>query len=310
MNTEATGRAKRDKRRANEKKTKAIQRIQLSMTAPMDIGQEFADAQLAMGEDEVFNLGEAEKRGMRDIDASSSESEEEDDEEEDVEMLDSDDERERKAQKLEGALDGMYDTYKQRMAERDAKWRAREAREKDKKNDAWAGIRKDSDVESSSDDGSDGGHVSARKIAARVAVRNADDDDDESEDGGWDAVQAAKARNDEDSDSDSDSDSHADEVEEKKALPSNKKRRAADGSATLITTLDDGKMAVKPSKAAQVWFSQDLFKGVGNIDDIEDDDEEDPDATEDDSSTVESELEVCACCLRTERFPLTTILII
>lgn len=258
----------------------------------MDIGQEFADAQLALGEDEVFDLGEVEKKGMRlrDIDASSSSSsEDEADSDEDAAMLDSDDERERKAQQLEGALDGMYDTYRQRMAERDAKWKAREAREKDKKNDAWAGIRKGSDDESSSDDDSDGEGVSSRKIASRITAGNIVDDDGESEEGGWDTVQAAKSRNDANSDSDSDSDSEEDDIKEKQILPSNKRRKAADGSATLITTLDDGKSTLKPSKAAQVWFSQDVFKGIGNLDDINDeDDEEDPDATEDESSTVES----------------------
>lgn len=245
----------------------------------MDIGQEFADTQLDAGE-EMFDLGEAEKRGMRHADdASSSSSEDEADEEED-ELMDSDEERERKTQQLEGALDGMYDTYKRRMAERDAKWRAREAREKDNKNAAWAGIRKDSDDSSDGGD-SDGEGVSARKIAARIAA-NTEDNDDASEDGGWDVVQAAKSRNDVDSDSDSDS-------SDLEPLPSKKKRKGLDGSATLITSLDDGKSAVKPSKAAQVWFSQDVFKGIGNIDDIEDDETDDAEATDDESSTLDSD---------------------
>lgn len=259
--------------------------MQLSMTAPMDIGQEFADTQLDAGE-EMFDLGEAEKRGMRHADDASLSSSEDEAEEEEDELLDSDEERERKTQQLEGALDGMYDTYKRRMAERDAKWRAREAREKDNKNAAWAGIRKDSDDSSDGGD-SDGEGVSARKIAARIAA-NTEDNDDASEDGGWDVVQAAKSRNDVDSDSDSDySDEEADEDLE--PLPSKKKRKGLDGAATLITSLDDGKSVVKPSKAAQVWFSQDVFKGIGDIDDIEDDETEDAEATDDESSTLDSD---------------------
>lgn len=270
---------KRERRKANEKRTKTIQRIQLSMTAPMDIGQEFADAQLAHGED-VFDLGEAEKRGMYDVDASSSSSSENEEEREE-EMFDSEDEGHEKTRQLEGALDGMYDTYRQRMAERDAKWKAREARAKDKKNDAWAGIRKGSDDDSSESDS----NVSARKIAARVAPdEDNDGENDESEEGGWDAMQAAKDR-DSDSDLDSDSDENGGEVR----LQTRKKRKGLDGSATLITSLDDGKTTVKASKAAQVWFSQDVFKGV-NIDNIEDDQGVNSDANE--SSTLESDEDI------------------
>lgn len=277
LNAEARSRSKRERRKANEKRTKTIQRMQLSMTAPMDIGQAFADAQLAHGED-VFDLGEAEKRGMRDADASSASSSEDEDEEEEDEILVSEDERERKTRQLESALDGMYDTYRQRMAERDAKWKAREARAEDKKNDAWVGIRKDSD------DSSDGEGDDDEGVSARVASENG-----ESEEGGWDVLQAAKYR-----DSDSGSDSNDDEVQ----LQARKKRKGLDGSATLITSLDDGKATLKPSKAAQVWFSQDVFKSVGNLDDIQDDDNTGSDAADDDSSTLEShEIREVSCAV-------------
>jgi AdoMet-dependent rRNA methyltransferase SPB1 len=55
---------KRERRRANEVKTKTIQRMQLQMTAPMDIGMEQHDASLGYGQDDVFDLTGAE-RGMK-----------------------------------------------------------------------------------------------------------------------------------------------------------------------------------------------------------------------------------------------------
>jgi len=282
LQAEAHSRTKRERRKANEKRTKVIQRIQLSMTAPMDIGQEFSDAQLARGE-EVFGLAEAEERGMRDVDASSSSSSGDDEETQDG-MSGSEDEHDRMTRQLEGALDDMYDTYRQRMAERDAKWKAREARAKDKKNDAWAGVRRDSDDESS-DGESDGEGVSARKIATRIAPQEYDGENDgESEEGGWDAMQAAKDR---DSGSDSDSDADSDEHDGEMHLRTRKKLKGIDGSATLITSLDDGKANLKPSRVAQLWFSQDVFKGIGNIDDIEDD-ETGSDATGGESSNLAS----------------------
>src|SRR5882762_2555385 len=64
LNAEHAARTKRERRRANEVKTKTIQRMQLQMTAPMDIGMEQHDASLGFGQDDVFDLTGAEK-GMR-----------------------------------------------------------------------------------------------------------------------------------------------------------------------------------------------------------------------------------------------------
>ncbi|KAF9504926.1 hypothetical protein BS47DRAFT_1374347 [Hydnum rufescens UP504] len=272
LNTEASAREKRERRRRNEKKTKTIQRMQLSMTTPMDIGQEFADSQLNGGD--IFDLGEAEKRGMRNAMEGEVDSDSDDDKPQapaldaDDEVLDSEDERERKLRQLEGTLDGMYENYRERMSERDAKWKARQARLQDKKNDAWAGIRKPDDENS---DDSDAGGSDAREI-----VRRAIPDGDGSE-GGWDVVQKAKARaGEDDSSSDADSsdeDRGDDEPFDEEELPSVKRRKTADGSAALVTPLEDPKNKVQPSKAAQVWFSQDVFKGVDDLDHIEDDED-------------------------------------
>ncbi|KIJ68338.1 hypothetical protein HYDPIDRAFT_24627, partial [Hydnomerulius pinastri MD-312] len=48
LNAEAAAKAKRERRRANEIKTKTIQRMQLQMTAPLDIGLEQNDASLRL----------------------------------------------------------------------------------------------------------------------------------------------------------------------------------------------------------------------------------------------------------------------
>jgi AdoMet-dependent rRNA methyltransferase SPB1 len=71
-------------------------------------------------------------------------------EDEDEEMLDSDEERERKVAGLEAELDGMYDMYQERMKERDAKFKVTEERRKHGQLEEWHGIQeKDSDEEDS-----------------------------------------------------------------------------------------------------------------------------------------------------------------
>ncbi|CAE6437170.1 unnamed protein product, partial [Rhizoctonia solani] len=56
LTTESAARAKRDRRRANEKRTRTVMRMQLQMTAPLDIGMDFKDDAL---KGDVFDLGEA-----------------------------------------------------------------------------------------------------------------------------------------------------------------------------------------------------------------------------------------------------------
>ena len=74
---------------------------------------------------------------------------------------------------LEDELDGLYNTYQDRLRERDAKYRVKEARKNDKSREEWGGIKE----------------------------KGSDDEDDESdEEGGWDQQQARKAKADSDSD--------------------------------------------------------------------------------------------------------------
>jgi AdoMet-dependent rRNA methyltransferase SPB1 len=144
---------KREKRRANEQKQKDIVRMQLHMTAPMDIGLEQAGPS---GDGAMFALRSVDKASAvgkishgkmgiiapanesKDRDSglgSSAETDSEDDEEED---------------RLERELDGMYDQYKERKAEVDAKYRAKRAR-KEHDDEEWEGVS-GSEMEVSDDD--------------------------------------------------------------------------------------------------------------------------------------------------------------
>ena len=177
MKEKNTSKNKRKKRRENEQKQKEIVRMQLNMTAPMDIGMEQADA---MGDGALFGLkkiddttamqriargkmaivnAEAEKKAAdaksrADRDSglgSSGETDSEDDEDEE-----DDDEVDR----LEREMDGQYDDYQTRRAELDAKHMAKKARQQHA-DDEWEGVSaggsdiEDSDGELEEDSSSD-----------------------------------------------------------------------------------------------------------------------------------------------------------
>ncbi|KAI0721317.1 Spb1 C-terminal domain-containing protein [Cerioporus squamosus] len=271
LNAEAAARAKRQRRRANEIKTRTIQRMQLRMTAPMDIGLEQADPALG-GQDDIFDLDEGSKalRGKRAAagleDESDSGEDEGEDEDDDDEALDSEEERERKVAELEAELDGMYDAYQEHLKERDAKYKVKEALKNNKAREAWHGIG-----------------------------QGDSDDDSDVEDGGYEKVQRAKARIGE-NDSDS-SDDSSDEEDEADAAPVvGKKRRRADvaesGSkskkARTAVKLEEPKTGASLSRSAQMWFDQDMFAGLGaEVEDDDDEDEEDMEDSEEEEEDAE-----------------------
>ncbi|OBZ79287.1 AdoMet-dependent rRNA methyltransferase SPB1 [Grifola frondosa] len=245
LNAEAAARAKRERRRANEVKTRTIQRMQLQMTAPLDIGMEQNDAALGHGED-VFDLDNAAKalRGkggkarLGEDEDDDSDEEEAVDEEEEEDVLDSEEEQERKVAGLEAELDGLYDAYQEHLKERDAKYKVKEARKNNKERETWGGIRK------------------------------ADSDEDSDEEGGWDKMEQAKDRTGEDSSSDDSSDEE-EEDDHDSAIAGKKRRRTDSGDsaqkskkARPLAKLDESQAAQKLSRAAQVWFNQDCFAGA------------------------------------------------
>lgn len=145
---------KRERRKENEKKQKEIIRMQLNMMAPMDIGMEDAgptgvDAMFALknidkasavnkiakGRMGVIKEGAANKGHDSGI-GSSPETDDESDEEED---------------RLERELDGLYDEFRERKAEVDAKYRAKKARQEHDDGE-WEGVSAD---EGASDDDDD-----------------------------------------------------------------------------------------------------------------------------------------------------------
>jgi len=257
--------------------------MQLNMTAPADLDNE--DRALG-GEEEVFDLGEGEKevsRGglrsalgdvVRDQDGLS-ESEEEDAAEADVgeeDVYDSEEERELKLSGLEGELDELYDQYRERMSERDAKWRVKQARMKDRNQDAWHGIQGDYEPE----DGVDKGY---RDGMVRAPRRDGGDehDGDESEEGGWDVVAAGKAKLGEEINSSDEEEKDEDEDEN----PIRRKvrfRRAVvptpvKSAGNLVTSLQDGETRAQMSRQAQLWFAQPVFKGLDDLMALDDEDE-------------------------------------
>ncbi|KAM0395142.1 hypothetical protein ACHAQC_004987 [Fusarium culmorum] len=141
MKDKENSKRRREKRRENERKQREIVRMQLNMTAPMDIGMEEAGP---IGEGAMFSLKKVDKtdamrrlnRGkmivpsqapQKQLDSglgSSGETDDESDPEED---------------RLERELDSMYDHYKERKSEIDAKYRAKKAR-KEHGDDEWEGL--------------------------------------------------------------------------------------------------------------------------------------------------------------------------
>ncbi|EJD52173.1 FtsJ-domain-containing protein [Auricularia subglabra TFB-10046 SS5] len=279
LNAEAAARAKRERRRANEKRTKTIQRMQLHMTAPLDIGQELQDQSL-VGQDDMFDLDTAEKAGRKlRTTMDDSDSDEADATKPARAGLDSDSDDDsdddagaRKAAKLERELDGLYDAYQEKLAERDAKYRAKQARKSNKdREETWGGIH-DAQDGSGDDDAADGS------------------DAETSEEGGWDVVQRHKRRLESDDSSDDSDDS--DDSDADPTPPSKKRRKDPKPNpeprakkTKLLTKLDDQPKA-SSSRAAQLWFSNDVFSGVaGELEALSDD----GDVEMDDASAVWSD---------------------
>ena len=300
MHEQRLAKHRKERKRKNEKKARDLLKLQLHMTAPEDLDNE--DRALG-GEDEVFDLGEGEREAVRqgrstglgetltEADGMSEDDEEDLDDDSDDEVLDSDEERERKLGSLEGQLDGLYDEYKERMAERDAKWRVKNARAKDKNFDKWTGIGDDSD--------DDGVEKTFRAGPARAPRRgDADEEAEESDEGGWDLVAANKAKLGEEPDSSDESDDEDRPKVAKKEKIQIRVREAPAMSAPrgLVTSLNDKEERAQMSRQAQVWFDQSVFQNLGDLAALDGDDEEeeedDIDMSEDEGAEGDSEEDV------------------
>jgi len=275
-----TSRQRKERKRINEKKARDLLKLQLNMTAPEDLDIE--DRALG-GEDEMFDLGEGEKEMVRagrvtalgdaveDKDGMSEDEVEVEESEEEEELYDSEEEREAKLKGLEGELDHLYDEYKERMSERDAKYKVKMARMKDRNFDAWHGIQ-----EGQGDGDEDGVDKGYRDGMVRAPARGAPDvadDGEESEEGGWDVVASKKARLGEAESSDddtSDEEEAKQRVQPKKRAPKSANVPVAGpskpiGATKLVTSLQEPEKRAQMSRQAQLWFDQSVFKDVGDL---------------------------------------------
>ena len=245
--------------------------MQLQMIAPLDIGMEQQDAALGTGQEDFFDLGRTEN-GLRESSSArfltddngdlivESDDEEEDEQDRDADVME--DEREEKLRNLEVELDGMYDAYQGRLRERDAKFKVNESRRKNTEREEWNGIQEET---------SDGS---------------------ESEEGGWDGMQDAKFND------SSSSSGHSDSEDPPSAA--GLKRKRSENVVTnskrprLITDLKQPTSGKTSNTTTQIWFSQDVFTGLEDLnglsdsdgtDDAENDDTSDDSEDEDSAST-------------------------
>ncbi|GAA5878268.1 hypothetical protein JCM8547_007544 [Rhodosporidiobolus lusitaniae] len=300
---------RRERRRVNEKKAREVQRMQLNMVTPMDIGLEQQDG-ITM---DMFDLGDVEggkvRRGVKgglgddaDADAGLSDDEEQapskpkqiipdqvGDEEEDEDVSDD----ERRTRRLEESLDLLYETYQQTKLERDAKHKVKQQRQRRRE--------------------AEGGEF-------RGIGGDEEDSDEHSDDSDVDDDPAPQPSSDEDS---SDEESGAEEQEKpvKKAAkvaaaaapPAKKlKGKKADAAAAAADAAkSEGKLLTKlaasskvlsesaKSRQASMWFDQPAFKGLpGGLDALlngsetdEEDAASDEEEGDEDMKTVWDELD-------------------
>ncbi|RCI13478.1 hypothetical protein L249_5486 [Ophiocordyceps polyrhachis-furcata BCC 54312] len=130
---------RREKRRENERKQREIVRMQLNMVAPMDIGMEESGP---IGEGSMFSLKQIDKSdALRRVSRGRmiSVPNREKDRHDEMGQLEDDGESDAEGDRLERQLDSMYDNYRERKAESDAKYQAKKARE-EHNDDEWEGL--------------------------------------------------------------------------------------------------------------------------------------------------------------------------
>ncbi len=136
LTEQESARKKRARRRENERKQKEIVRMQLNMTAPMEIGLEQAGPE---GSDAMFALKDVDRagalrqvaRGKMGVLVEAAKPQEEDG--------DSDCESDSEGDNLERELDIMYEQYQAYRSDADAKFRVRKAR-RDGEDGEWHGF--------------------------------------------------------------------------------------------------------------------------------------------------------------------------
>lgn len=140
---------KRERRKENERKQKEIVRMQMHMTAPMDIGME-QDNQ--MGEGSMFRLKSIDETdALRHIARGKMATFTKPEKKPELDSgIGSSDEEDETEDRLEQELDAMYDQYRERKSDADPKYRAKRSREEF--DDEWEGLSAVGSADEGSDD--------------------------------------------------------------------------------------------------------------------------------------------------------------
>lgn len=220
--------------------------MQLRMTAPMDIGLELRDQGLELGQEDVFDLSTQEKAGSKRLGDNVVHLMDDDAGESDVEeghSVDEESDTDHRLSDLEDELDGLYDAYRTRKAEQDAKFKVKEARRKNKvREEDWEGFKEGG----SDDEESEGGWEKTASIKAKIGEESDDESDLE--------------------DDDNNGEGGPNKMEQTQSLPDESRR------TKLLTKLDPPESKLQPSKASQIWFAQGMFKDLAtDLDNIPDD---------------------------------------
>ncbi|KAF4341911.1 SPB1-like protein [Fusarium beomiforme] len=141
MKDRENSKRKREKRKENERRQREVVRMQLNMSTPFDIGLEESGP---IGEGAMFSLKKVDKTdAMRRLNRGKMVVPTQEPQKEADSGLGSsgetDDESDPEEDRLERELESMYDQYKERKAEIDAKYRAKKAR-KNFGDDEWDGL--------------------------------------------------------------------------------------------------------------------------------------------------------------------------
>lgn len=147
MKDKNAAKRKREKRRENEKKTKEIRRLQMHMTAPMDIGIEGAAGHEGMFQLKSLEKDKAVSRIAKGRMAVIAERQKKDQDSGIGSLDESDDESDDLNDALERELDQHWDLYQDRRA----KYEARIKRRKQEEDGEWEGVSAD-EQESSDED--------------------------------------------------------------------------------------------------------------------------------------------------------------
>ncbi|GAB0135794.1 hypothetical protein EsDP_00004119 [Epichloe bromicola] len=174
MKDRKNAKKKKERRKENEKKQRDIVRMQLNMIAPMDIGMEESGP---IGEGAMFSIKSADKsdalrrlsRGKMVVVSNQAHTETALNEADRTAGNDS--ETDEEEDRLERELDSMYDNYREKKAEADAKYRAKKARQ-ERGDDEWEGLSADeaaqksesSDFEEEDDSSSDDEDVPSKSL--------------------------------------------------------------------------------------------------------------------------------------------------